>query len=59
MTRKLWAAALGLAAFSLAASPSVRAAESPDITIGITISTSGPSAALGVPERNALEFVPS
>ena len=45
MTRKLWAAALGIAAFSLTASPLVRAAESPDITIGITISTSGPSAA--------------
>lgn len=58
MTRKLWAAALGLTALGLAA-PSARAAESPDITIGITISTSGPSAALGVPERNALEFVPA
>jgi branched-chain amino acid transport system substrate-binding protein len=59
MTRKLWAAAVGLAAFGLAAAPSARAAESADITIGITISTSGPAAALGVPERNALEFVPS
>ena len=59
MTRKFWAAAIGLAAFGLAAAPSARAAESPDITIGITISTSGPSAALGVPERNALEFVPA
>jgi len=25
-------------------------------TIGITISTTGPAAALGIPERNALEF---
>jgi branched-chain amino acid transport system substrate-binding protein len=33
-------------------------AQTPDITIGISISTTGPAAALGVPERNALEFVP-
>jgi len=33
-------------------------AQSSDITIGISISTTGPAAALGVPERNALEFVP-
>lgn len=30
----------------------------PQIIIGISISTSGPAEALGVPERNALEFVP-
>ncbi len=30
-----------------------------DITIGITLSTTGPGAALGVPEKNALEFVPT
>jgi len=33
-------------------------AQSSEITIGISISTTGPAAALGVPERNALEFVP-
>jgi branched-chain amino acid transport system substrate-binding protein len=33
-------------------------AQSSDITIGISLSTTGPAAALGVPERNALEFVP-
>jgi branched-chain amino acid transport system substrate-binding protein len=33
-------------------------AQSAEITIGISISTTGPAAALGVPERNALEFVP-
>jgi branched-chain amino acid transport system substrate-binding protein len=33
-------------------------AQTPEITIGITISTTGPGAALGIPERNALEFVP-
>src|SRR5579872_1186849 len=34
------------------------AAQSNEITIGISISTTGPAAALGVPERNALDFVP-
>jgi len=33
-------------------------AETSEITIGITTSTTGPAAALGIPERNALEFVP-
>jgi branched-chain amino acid transport system substrate-binding protein len=33
-------------------------AETGEITIGITICTTGPAAALGIPERNALEFVP-
>lgn len=30
-----------------------------DITIGITLTTTGPGAALGIPEKNALEFVPT
>ena len=33
-------------------------AQTNDIIIGITITTTGPAAALGIPERNALEFVP-
>src|ERR1700756_2442949 len=33
-------------------------AQTGEITIGVSISTTGPAAALGVPERNALEFVP-
>src|SRR5579864_1443182 len=33
-------------------------AQTSEVTIGISISTTGPAAALGVPERNALEFVP-
>src|SRR6476661_1802723 len=33
-------------------------AQTNEIVIGITISTTGPAAALGIPERNALEFVP-
>src|SRR6516165_5576923 len=34
------------------------AAQTSEITIGISISTTGPGAALGIPERNALNFVP-
>jgi len=30
-----------------------------DISIGVTLAITGPAAALGVPERNALEFVPT
>lgn len=33
-------------------------AQTNEITIGITTTTTGPGAALGIPERNALEFVP-
>jgi branched-chain amino acid transport system substrate-binding protein len=33
-------------------------AQTNEITIGISITTTGPGAALGIPERNALEFVP-
>ena len=46
-------------ALSLAALPAMpAAAQTSEITIGISISTTGPAAALGVPERNALDFVP-
>jgi branched-chain amino acid transport system substrate-binding protein len=45
------AAALALPAFAASAQTS-------EITIGISICTTGPAAALGIPERNALEFVP-
>jgi branched-chain amino acid transport system substrate-binding protein len=33
-------------------------AQTSEITVGISLSTTGPAAALGIPERNALEFVP-
>jgi branched-chain amino acid transport system substrate-binding protein len=33
-------------------------AQTNEITIGITVTTTGPAAALGIPERNALDFVP-
>src|SRR6202166_1598157 len=32
-------------------------AQANEMTIGITLTTTGPAAALGIPERNALEFV--
>jgi branched-chain amino acid transport system substrate-binding protein len=49
-------AAVVATALALPALPA--AAQTSEITIGISISTTGPAAALGVPERNALEFVP-
>ena len=48
--------AMAAVAASLLASPLM--AQTADITIGLTTSTTGPAAALGIPERNALEFVP-
>src|SRR5271154_2960818 len=36
---------------------SLALAQTNEITIGISITTTGPGAALGIPERNALEFV--
>ena len=44
------------AALALPGAPAL--AQTNEITIGITISTTGPAAALGIPERNALDFVP-
>lgn len=48
------AAALGVTGLARPA-----AAESDVIVIGVTTSTTGPGAALGIPERNALAFVPT
>jgi branched-chain amino acid transport system substrate-binding protein len=50
---------LSAAAFAatLALSGSPVLAQTNEITVGISISTTGPAAALGIPERNALEFV--
>src|ERR1700719_648283 len=56
MRKLLLPAAFAAAALLLPAFPV--AAQTSEITIGISISTTGPAAALGVPERNALEFVP-
>jgi len=55
MTKMIIAVA---ASAALALSGPLVHAQSAEITIGISISTTGPAAALGVPERNALEFVP-
>jgi len=55
---------LGISAVAIAAAmtlPGLAAparAQTSEINIGITITTTGPGAALGIPERNALEFVP-
>ena len=53
--RKAYLAAAGVIAM-LASAPAL--AQTSEITIGITTTTTGPGAALGIPERNALEFVP-
>ena len=44
-------------ALALALPGSPATAQTNEITIGITLTTTGPGAALGIPERNALEFV--
>jgi branched-chain amino acid transport system substrate-binding protein len=49
-------AAVVAAALALPALPAL--AQTNEITIGLSLSTTGPAAALGIPERNALEFVP-
>jgi branched-chain amino acid transport system substrate-binding protein len=53
---KMFFVAVAAAAFAPPTLPA--AAQTSEITIGISICTTGPAAALGVPERNALEFVP-
>ena len=54
--KRLHLSAAVAAALALPALPAT--AQTSEITIGISISTTGPAAALGIPERNALEFVP-
>jgi branched-chain amino acid transport system substrate-binding protein len=56
MKKALLSAAALVAALALTGSPVL--AQTNEIVIGITISTTGPAAALGIPERNALDFVP-
>jgi branched-chain amino acid transport system substrate-binding protein len=48
-------AAVIAASFALPGLPAM--AQTNEITVGISISTTGPAAALGIPERNALDFV--
>src|SRR5437588_2096818 len=56
MKRFYLSAAVTAAALALPGLPAL--AQTSEITIGITVTTTGPAAALGIPERNALEFVP-
>ncbi|HLG80722.1 MAG TPA: ABC transporter substrate-binding protein [Bradyrhizobium sp.] len=56
MNKQFLAAAALAAALALPGGPV--GAQTNEITIGISITTTGPGAALGIPERNALDFVP-
>ena len=56
--RRLLQTAGGIALASGISAPSILRAQTAEITIGVTTTTTGPAAALGIPERNALEFVP-
>src|SRR5690349_8142192 len=56
MKKAFLSAAAVAAALALPGSPS--SAQSNEIVIGISVTTTGPAAALGIPERNALDFVP-
>jgi branched-chain amino acid transport system substrate-binding protein len=55
MRKAFLSAAAIAAALALPGTPA--SAQTNEITIGITTTTTGPGAALGIPERNALEFV--
>src|SRR6195952_3956400 len=55
MKRFYLSAAAVVTAVTLSGLPAM--AQSSEIVIGITVTTTGPAAALGIPERNALEFV--
>jgi branched-chain amino acid transport system substrate-binding protein len=55
MKKAFLSAAVIAAAFATPGSPAM--AQTNEITIGISITTTGPAAALGIPERNALDFV--
>ncbi len=57
MTKLTWTAMVLAASVALPGAVTLAAAQ--DITIGVSVSTTGPAAALGVPEKNALEFVPT
>src|SRR2546430_15851308 len=56
MKKALLSAAAVAAILAMSAPPAL--AQAIEITVGISITTTGPAAALGIPERNALDFVP-
>jgi branched-chain amino acid transport system substrate-binding protein len=53
--RKILLSAVAVIALTLPGSQAF--AQANEIVIGITVTTTGPAAALGIPERNSLEFV--
>jgi branched-chain amino acid transport system substrate-binding protein len=55
MKKAILSAAAVVAAMALPGLPAL--AQTNEITIGISITTTGPGAPLGIPERNALDFV--
>src|ERR1043165_4162459 len=55
MKKAFLSAAAIAAVFALPVSPALSQAN--EIVIGISVVTTGPAAALGIPERNSLEFV--
>jgi branched-chain amino acid transport system substrate-binding protein len=56
MKKAYFAAAALASALALPGTPA--SAQTNEIVIGISLTTTGPGAPLGIPERNALEFVP-
>ena len=56
MKRFYLSAAVAAAVLALPGLPAL--AQTAEIVIGITITTTGSGAALGIPERNSLDFVP-
>jgi branched-chain amino acid transport system substrate-binding protein len=56
MKKAYFAAAAFASALALPGAPA--SAQTNEIVIGISLTTTGPGAPLGIPERNALEFVP-
>ena len=57
MKKTFLSAASVVAALALPGLPAM-AQTNEIITVGISITTTGPAAALGIPERNSLDFVP-
>jgi branched-chain amino acid transport system substrate-binding protein len=55
MKKAYLAAAAIVTALALSGSPAL--AQTNEITVGISITTTGPAAVLGIPERNSLDFV--
>jgi branched-chain amino acid transport system substrate-binding protein len=58
MNKLTLSVAVAAAAMALPGLAAPALAQSNEIVIGISVTTTGPAAALGIPERNALEFVP-